>query len=43
MGGKPVMNSKVVIAKDGKTLTVTQDGTDAKGQAIHNVIHFVKQ
>ena len=43
MGGKPVMKSKVVVAKDGKTMTVTQDGTDPKGQAIHNVLHFVKQ
>jgi hypothetical protein len=43
MGGKPVTKSKVVVAKDGKTMTVTQDGTDPKGQAIHNVLHFVKQ
>jgi hypothetical protein len=31
-GGKPVMTSKAVAAKDGKTMTITQDGVDLKGQ-----------
>ena len=42
-GGKPVMTSKAVVAKDGKTMTITQDGTDEKGQTMHNVLHYVKQ
>ena len=41
-GGKPVMTSKAVVAKDGKTMTITQDGTNAKGEAVHNVLHYVK-
>ena len=36
-GGKPVATSKVAVSADGKTLTVTTDGTDAKGQKMHNV------
>jgi hypothetical protein len=35
-GGKPGATSKAVVSKDGKILTITQDGTDAKGQAVHN-------
>jgi hypothetical protein len=35
-GGKPAVTSKAVVSKDGKILTITQDGTDAKGQAVHN-------
>jgi hypothetical protein len=42
-GGKPAMTSKAVVSKDGKAMTITQDGTDAKGQAVHNVLHYVKQ
>ena len=42
-GGKPVMTSKAVVAKDGKTMTITQDGTNAKGEAVHNVLHYAKQ
>jgi hypothetical protein len=41
-GGKPVLTSKAVVAKDGKTMTITQDGVDHKGQTIHNVLHYVK-
>lgn len=41
-GGKPTVTSKAVLSKDGKTMTVTQDGTDPKGQAIHNVLHYVR-
>jgi hypothetical protein len=32
-----------VISKDGKTMTYTQTGKDAKGQAVHNVFIFEKQ
>ena len=41
--GKVVATTKVAIAADGKTMTVTTTGTDAKGQAVHNVAHYVKQ
>ena len=42
-GGKLVMTSKVAVAADGKTMTVTSTGTDAKGQAVHNVGHYTRQ
>ena len=42
-GGKLVSTTKVAIAADGKTMTVTTTGTDAKGQAINNVSHYVRQ
>jgi hypothetical protein len=42
-GGKVTMTSKAVVAKDGKTMTITQDGTNAKGEAVHNVLHYVRQ
>jgi hypothetical protein len=42
-GGKTVMTAKTVVSKDGKMLTVTTTGTDAKGQAVHNVAHYMKQ
>ena len=40
--GKAVVTSKTSVSKDGKTMTVTTTGTDAKGQAIHNVAHYTK-
>ena len=42
-GGKTIATVKTSVAKDGKTMTVTTDGTDAKGQAMHNVAHYTKQ
>jgi hypothetical protein len=42
-GGKVVMTTKVAIAPDGRSMTVTATGTDAKGQAVNNVGHYVKQ
>jgi hypothetical protein len=42
-GGKLVTTTKVAIAADGKTMTVTTTGTDAKGQAVNNVSHYVRQ
>ena len=42
-GGKTVMTVKAAVAKDGKTMTTTSDGTDAKGQTVHNVAHYTKQ
>jgi len=41
-GGKVVQTSKRVVSKDGKTLTLTTTGTNAKGQAINNVSVFDK-
>jgi len=40
--GKPVASAKTAVAKDGKTMTVTTTGTDAKGQAINNMAVFTK-
>jgi hypothetical protein len=42
-GGKLVMTTKVAVAPDGKSMTVTSTGTDAKGQAVNNVGHYTKQ
>jgi hypothetical protein len=42
-GGKTAMTAKYSVAKDGKVMTVTYDGTDPKGAAIHNVVQYVKQ
>jgi len=41
--GKTVVTLKVSVAKDGKTMTATSDGTDPKGQTMHNVAHYTKQ
>jgi hypothetical protein len=42
-GGKATMAARVTVSKDGKTLTVTQTGTNAKGQAVINVAVYDKQ
>jgi hypothetical protein len=42
-GGKATMTAKVVVSADGKTLTVTQSGTNAKGQAVANTAVYAKQ
>ena len=42
-GGKVMVTSKVVVSADGKTRTTTQDGTDAAGKKVHNVIVAEKQ
>ena len=39
-GGKVVMTSKLAVT--AKTMTVTSTGTDAKGQAVHNVAVYTK-
>lgn len=41
--GKTVVTLKASVAKDGKTMTTTAEGTDAKGQAMHNVAVYTKQ
>ena len=42
-GGKHVATSKLAVAADGKTMTVTTEGTDAKGQKMHNVAVYNKK
>jgi hypothetical protein len=41
--GKTVATVKASVAKDGKTMTTTTDGTNAKGQPMHNVAQYTKQ
>jgi hypothetical protein len=41
--GKVVVTSKSVVSRDGKTLTVTTNGTDGTGKPLHNVSVFEKQ
>jgi hypothetical protein len=42
-GGKPLITTKSVVSKDGKTRTSTQKGTNAKGQDVNNTIVYDKQ
>ena len=41
--GKATTNNARVVSADGKTLTITVKGTNAKGQTVHNVQVFEKQ
>ena len=41
--GKVVATAKRTVSKDGKTLTISTKGTNAKGQAINNVQVFEKR
>jgi hypothetical protein len=41
--GKVTGTTKIVVSKDGKTRTLTQTGTNAKGQTINNVSVYDKQ
>jgi hypothetical protein len=41
--GKTVTTYHRVVSKDGKTMTVTIKGTNAKGQAVSNVVVFEKK
>lgn len=43
MGGKVTVTAKVSVSADGKTLTVTQNGTDAKGAKVSSVAVYDKQ
>ena len=40
--GKTVVKAKTELSKDGKTMTVTSTGTDAKGTPIHNVAVYTR-
>jgi hypothetical protein len=42
-GGKVVQTGTMVLAKDGKSRTVTTTGVNAKGQKIHNVGVYERQ
>jgi opacity protein-like surface antigen len=42
-GGKVTVTADVMVSKDGKTLTVTQTGKDAKGRAMNTVEVFDRQ
>lgn len=42
-GGKATITAKVVVSAEGKTMTITQTGTNAKGEAVNNTIVYKKQ
>jgi hypothetical protein len=42
-GGKPTINIRRVVSKDGKTLTLTETGTDATGKKLNNVVVLERQ
>ena len=41
--GKATITAKVVVSADGKTMTITQTGTNAKSEAVNNSIVYTKQ
>jgi formylglycine-generating enzyme required for sulfatase activity len=41
--GKAVQTGTNVVSKDGKTRTITVDGTNAQGQTVHNVSVYDKK
>ena len=43
VNGKATITRRLVIAPDGKTLTVTMTGTNAEGQKVNNVVLYEKQ
>jgi hypothetical protein len=43
LAGKGTVTAKVVVSADGKTLTVTQSGTDAQGKAVSSVAVYDRQ
>jgi len=42
-GGKVTITSKAVVSPDGKTLTMTQSGTNAEGKAVSSTVVYEKQ
>ena len=42
-GGKPLVTTRSVVSKDGKTRTSTQKGMNAKGEKVNNTIVYDKQ
>jgi uncharacterized protein (DUF2147 family) len=41
--GKTIVTAKTSVSADGKTLTVTSTGTDARGQAINNMAIYTRK
>jgi hypothetical protein len=41
--GKVTITTKAVVSGDGKTLTITQSGTDAQGKAVSSTVVYEKQ
>ena len=41
--GKATVSAKVSVSKDGKTLTISQKGTDAKGAAVNSIAVYDRQ
>ncbi|MCU1284142.1 MAG: hypothetical protein JWO13_492 [Acidobacteriales bacterium] len=41
--GKPVVTGTIAFSPDGKTRTLTTDGTDSKGKKVHSVAVYDKQ
>ena len=41
--GKVTIVAKMVVAPDGKSRSITQTGKNAKGEPVHNTIHWDKQ
>ena len=42
-GGKPLVTTRSIVSRDGKTRTTTQKGTNAKGEKVNNTIVYEKQ
>jgi hypothetical protein len=42
-GGKVTMTGRIIVSADGKTRTVTVNGTDAMGMKMHSVAVYDKQ
>jgi hypothetical protein len=42
-GGKATITAKVAVSADGKTMTITQTGTNTKGEAVNNSLVYTKQ
>lgn len=42
-GGKATISAKVVVSADGKSMTITQTGTNAKGETVNNSVVYTKQ
>ena len=41
--GKVITTARRVVSKDGKTMTLTMTGTNAKGQKVKNIAVYEKQ
>jgi hypothetical protein len=41
--GKDVSHARRVVSKEGKTMTISTTGKNAKGQKMHNVGFYEKQ